>query len=100
MAADSVCNITLESEISHRPRRASLIIWDEIVICLRYCIEAGDRILPIILKSPNFAFGGKCVLFSGDFRKIFHVVHRGSRCMIEFMRFQSSAYTNAWISYV
>ena len=42
------------------------------------------------MKSPNVPFGGKCVLFSGDFRQILPVVPRGSRGMIIFMCFQSS----------
>ena len=88
--ADSVCNISLESEIAHRLRSASLIIWNEIVMCLRHCIEAVDRTLQVVMKSPNVPFVGKCVLFSRDFRQILPVVPRGSRGMIVFICFQSS----------
>ena len=56
--ADSVCNISMESKIANELRRASLIIWDEIVMCARYCIEAVDRTLRVIMKSPTVPFRG------------------------------------------
>ena len=87
---ESVCNISMESKLANDIRRASLIIWDEIVMCLRYCIEAVDRTLRAIMKAPYVPFGGKCILFSGDFRQILPVVPRGSRGMIVFMSFKSS----------
>ena len=43
-----------------------------------------------MMKSPNVSFGGKCVLFSGDFRQVLHAVPRDSRGMIVFMYFHSS----------
>ena len=42
------------------------------------------------MKSKNVPFGGKCVLFSRDFRQILPVVPRGTRSMIVFMCFKSS----------
>ena len=71
-------------------RQASSIIWDEVVMCLLYCIEAVGRTLRKIMKSPNFTFEGKSVLFSGGFRQILPVAPRGSRGMIVFMCFKSS----------
>ena len=88
--AESVCSITMESTLANEIRHASLIVWDEIVMCSRYCIEAVDRTLRAIMKSPGVPFGGKCILFSGDFRQILPVVPRGSRGMIVFMCFKSS----------
>ena len=88
--ADSVCNISMESNTANELRHASLIIWDEVVTCVHYCIAAVDRSLRVIMKSPNVPFGAKCVLFSGDFRQILPVVRRGSRSMIVFMCFKSS----------
>ena len=52
--ADSVCNISLEYKIAHRLLHASLRIWHAIVMCLRFCIEALDRALEIIMKSQTF----------------------------------------------
>ncbi len=72
--AESVYNISIESKIANELRRASFIIWDEILMCQRYCIEATDRALRAIMKSPHVPFGGKFVLFSGNFRQILPVV--------------------------
>ena len=49
----------------------------------RYCFEALDRSLRDILhfNIPNSArlpFGGKCIVFCGDFHQILPVVPRGS----------------------
>ena len=60
------------------------------MMCIRYCIEAVDRTLRVIMKSPNVPLGGKCVLFSRDLRQILSVVPRGSRSTIFFMSFKSS----------
>ena len=79
---DNFCNMSLVSKVANQLRRASLIISDEIVIFLRYIIEGVDRKLRVIVKSINFAFGEKCVVFRGDFRQMLPIVPRGSRGMI------------------
>ncbi len=71
---DSVCSIPMDSKLADSICRAHLIIWDEIVICVRYCIEAVDKTLRTIMQLPNVPFGSKCILFSGDFRQILPVV--------------------------
>ena len=57
-------------------------------MCLRYCIEAVDRNLCVIMNSQHVPFGGSCVPFRGNFRQIFLVVQRGTRGMIVFMCFK------------
>ena len=47
----------------------------------RHCIECADRTLRDISK-VELPFGGKIVLFSGDFRQILPVVRGGSRAQI------------------
>ncbi len=59
-------------------------------MCGRHCIEAVDRTLRAIMKSSTVPFGGKFVLFSGDFRQILPVVPRVSQSLIVFMCFKSS----------
>ena len=58
----------MDSNTVNELRQASLIIWDEVVMCVLYCIEAVDRTLRKIMKSPNVPFGRKSFLFGGDFR--------------------------------
>jgi len=70
-------------------RRTRLTIWDEAPMINRFAIEAFDRSLRDIMKSasegehashvPDISFGGKAIVFGGDFRQILSVVPRGSR---------------------
>ena len=62
----------------------NLIIWDEAPIMNRMCFEAFDRTLRDIMKNVHNAnnanpFGGKVIVFGGDFRKILLVIKKGSR---------------------
>lgn len=55
-----------------------LIVWDEVPMQHRYCIEAVDATLRDLLHR-DVSFGGITVVFGGDFRQILPVVPRGSR---------------------
>lgn len=88
--SDSVSNISLDSQLAQEIRESSLIVWDEVVKCIRYCIEVFDRMLRAIKKCPHVPFGGKFILFSRDCRQILPVVPRGSRGMIVHLCFKSS----------
>ena len=87
---ESVCNISLDSALAAEIREADFIMWDEIAMCVRYCIEAVDRTLRAIVNDPALLFGGKCVLLSGDCRQILSVVPKESRGMILHMCLKSS----------
>ena len=54
----TTCKISVGSELSQEMREADLIIWDEVVICNRYCIEAVERTLRDIMRT-EVSFGGK-----------------------------------------
>ncbi|KAL3639576.1 hypothetical protein CASFOL_017483 [Castilleja foliolosa] len=63
---------------------AKLIIWDEALMMSKYCFEALDRTLRDIMKVSDRAnfdkpFGGKTIVFGGDFRQILPVIPKGSR---------------------
>jgi ATP-dependent DNA helicase PIF1 len=78
----SICNFEGDSDHAELLRQASLIIWDEAPMCHRYCFETLDRTLKDIVTTTNNSrkiFGGKVVVFGGDFRQILPVVPRGSR---------------------
>jgi len=77
-----VCNLTKGSELSDLMKLANLIIWDEAPMAHKFCFEALDRTLKDIMKEHNksdFIFGGKVIVFGGDFRQILPVIPRGSR---------------------
>ena len=88
--SDSVCHILLESALAAKIRDADLIIWYEIVIWIRYCVEAVVRTLRAIMEKPLGPFGRKSILFSGDFRQILPIVPRGSCGMVVHLCLKSS----------
>ncbi|XP_062208448.1 uncharacterized protein LOC133909939 [Phragmites australis] len=63
-----VCNFTKESETVKLLRMASLILWDEVSMTKRQAIEALDKSLRDIMEKPDLPFGGKTIVFGGDFR--------------------------------
>jgi ATP-dependent DNA helicase PIF1 len=48
----------------------------------RHVVEAFDNILRDILNKEDLPFGGKTVVFGGDFRQTSSVVRKGSRAQI------------------
>jgi ATP-dependent exoDNAse (exonuclease V) alpha subunit len=76
--AESRCNIGYRSENAELIRQTSLIIWDEAPMMHKHNFEALDRTLRDIMQQDRL-FGGKCIVFCGDFRQVLPVVPRGSR---------------------
>ncbi|XP_062188860.1 uncharacterized protein LOC133892155 [Phragmites australis] len=77
-----VCNFTKQSEITKLLRMASLILWDEVSMTKRQAIEALDKSLRDIMEKPDLPFGGKMIVFGGDFRQVLPVVRKGTRAQI------------------
>jgi ATP-dependent DNA helicase PIF1 len=77
----SVCTISKQSATAELLRRAALIIWDEASMSKRQAIEALDRTLQDITGCDQL-FGGKVIVFGGDFRQVLPVVRRGTRAEI------------------
>ncbi|KAK9048357.1 hypothetical protein SSX86_032680 [Deinandra increscens subsp. villosa] len=80
---DSVCHLKPSSDIANLLKETSLIIWDEAPMKNKHCFEALDRSMNDLLlvnKSSNDKsfFGGKVVVFGGDFRQILPVVPGGT----------------------
>ena len=75
---NSTCNIHQGSDLAELLHITKLIIWDEAPMCHRYSIEALDKSLQDIMHNNN-PFGGKVIVFCGDFRQILLVVPRGNR---------------------
>lgn len=84
---NSTCAIGRGTMLAGLITRASLIIWDEAPMSHRYCFEALDRSLRDILsvedpQKTSLLFGGKPILFGGDFRQVLPVVEGASRSEI------------------
>ncbi|KAF7841212.1 uncharacterized protein G2W53_003510 [Senna tora] len=80
----SICNIKQGSDLLELLSETKLIIWDEAPMANKYCFEALDRTMRDVLRfsnplSKNLPFGGKVVVFGGDFRQILPVIPKGSR---------------------
>ncbi|KAH1257644.1 ATP-dependent DNA helicase PIF4 [Glycine max] len=79
---DSTCNIHQGTQLAELLNQTSLIIWDEAPMAHKFCFEALDHSLRDIIKhnsKDNTIFGGKVMVFGGDFRQILPVIPRGSR---------------------
>jgi ATP-dependent DNA helicase PIF1 len=62
------CNFTKQSSTAKLLHEASLILWDEASMTKRHAVEALDISLRDILDKEDLPFGGKIVVFGGDFR--------------------------------
>ncbi|XP_057793359.1 uncharacterized protein LOC131009979 [Salvia miltiorrhiza] len=92
---DSTCNIHQGSPLAELIIRCKLIIWDEAPMMHKFCFEALDRSLRDIMRfvNPSSAytpFGGKTIVFGGDFRQILPVIPKESRQDIVFATINSS----------
>jgi lysophospholipid acyltransferase (LPLAT)-like uncharacterized protein len=75
---NSMCSFTKQSGTAELLRRASLIIWDEVAMTKRQCVETS---LQDIMEC-DLPFGGKVMVFGGDFRQVLPVVTRGTRAQV------------------
>ncbi|XP_076956429.1 uncharacterized protein LOC143631602 [Bidens hawaiensis] len=84
---DSTCSIKPGSDDAHLLKETKLIIWDEAPMIHKHAFEALDRTMTDVL-TPNTSinsgipFGGKVIVFGGDFRQVLPVVTNGSRQQI------------------
>ncbi|CAB1113964.1 unnamed protein product [Ectocarpus sp. CCAP 1310/34] len=77
MTPSCVCNISAQTQRAALLRSSDLIIWDELPMTHRYCVEALDRTLKDLMRNDRL-FGGKTILFSGDWRQTGPIVKHGS----------------------
>ncbi|DAZ95306.1 TPA: hypothetical protein N0F65_006559 [Lagenidium giganteum] len=70
----STCNIPVESPLAKLIQRAIIIVWDVAPMNRKFVSEAVDKTLQDACNS-TMPFGGKTVIFGGDFRKRFPLSH-------------------------
>ncbi|PIA24735.1 hypothetical protein AQUCO_57600001v1 [Aquilegia coerulea] len=75
---DSVCSVTKQTIHAELFKRAKLIIWDEVPMQHRFCVEAVDHTLRDI-REINEPFGGVTVVLGGDFKQTLPVITKGTR---------------------
>ncbi|XP_076949290.1 uncharacterized protein LOC143621887 [Bidens hawaiensis] len=75
---DSTCYMDPGTYEAQLLEKTKLIIWDEAPMAHKHGFQALDRSLKDALSS-NLLFGGKVVVFGGDFRQILPVVQKDTR---------------------
>ncbi|KAF8083899.1 hypothetical protein N665_0746s0001 [Sinapis alba] len=86
----SSCTMSHGSDQANLVKESSLIIWDEAPM-MSNCFEALDRSLSdIIGKDSNNPFGGKVVVFGGNFRQVLPVINGAGRDEIVLAALNSS----------
>ncbi|XP_035842078.1 uncharacterized protein LOC110923934 [Helianthus annuus] len=80
----SMCHIRPDGDVAYLLKQTRLIIWDEAPMVHRHAFEALDRTLKDIFVDKSncqsdVLFGGKVIVFGGDFRQILPVIPNGSR---------------------
>ncbi|KAK9665879.1 hypothetical protein RND81_14G142400 [Saponaria officinalis] len=82
---NSTCpGIKPNTELTELLIRTKIIIWDEAPMMHRFCFEALDKSLRDVMRFSadgdcSLPFGGKVVVFGGDFRQILPVIPKGGR---------------------
>ncbi|XP_027082486.1 uncharacterized protein [Coffea arabica] len=78
ISASKVCHISKQSSVSKLIIMAKLILWDEASMAKRDTIEIFDRLLRDVMDS-DLPFGGKVVVFGGDFRQTLPVIQNATK---------------------
>nr|XP_016488730.1 PREDICTED: ATP-dependent DNA helicase pfh1-like [Nicotiana tabacum]XP_016488737.1 PREDICTED: ATP-dependent DNA helicase pfh1-like [Nicotiana tabacum]XP_016488744.1 PREDICTED: ATP-dependent DNA helicase pfh1-like [Nicotiana tabacum]XP_016488752.1 PREDICTED: ATP-dependent DNA helicase pfh1-like [Nicotiana tabacum]XP_016488760.1 PREDICTED: ATP-dependent DNA helicase pfh1-like [Nicotiana tabacum]XP_016488767.1 PREDICTED: ATP-dependent DNA helicase pfh1-like [Nicotiana tabacum]XP_016488777.1 PR len=86
------CNISKQSSLACLIRDTKLIVWDEVSMAKKKMIETFDLLLKDLLNT-NVLFGGKVVVFGGDFRQTLPVVRNGKK---EDFIHESLLYSEIW----
>ena len=74
---DSTCNIHQGTELAELLNQTRLIIWDEAPMAQKFYFEVFDQSLRDIItdkSKSNQIFGGKVIVFGGDFCQILSVI--------------------------
>ncbi|XP_060182827.1 ATP-dependent DNA helicase pfh1-like [Lycium barbarum] len=86
------CNISKQSSLAFLIQDAKLIVWDEVSMARKKLVETFDSLLRDLM-GINTLFGGKVVVFGGDFRQTLPVVKNGAKK--DFIR-ECLLYSNIW----
>ncbi|KAK9148526.1 hypothetical protein Scep_007283 [Stephania cephalantha] len=72
------CNVSKQSMLAKLLLKTHLVIWDEAPMSNKQHIEALDSMLRDV-TDKDIPFGGKVIVFCGDFRQVLPVVPKGNR---------------------
>ncbi|XP_071905593.1 uncharacterized protein [Coffea arabica] len=72
------CQLSKQSSAAKLLFESTLILWDEASMAKRETIEAFDELLKDLMDS-DLPFGGKVVVFGGDFRQTLPVIEQATK---------------------
>ena len=75
---NAVSSLSFQSGRAEVLRQALLIVWDEAPMSPKSALDAVDKLLQDLMHTTE-PFGGKVILFAGDFRQVLPVIERGSK---------------------
>ncbi|KAL3532808.1 hypothetical protein ACH5RR_006329 [Cinchona calisaya] len=74
----ATCRVSKQSALATLIKECKLIIWDEAPMAKRTAIEALNDLLQDLMNSKEI-FGGKVIVFGGDFRQTLLVILQGNK---------------------
>ena len=94
-----MCKISKRSDLAQLIRLCKVVIWDEAPMMNKLTFEVVDRTFLDLMeqvdeRNKNLLFGGKCLVFGGDFRLIPPVIRHGNRAAIVAASFKRSYICN------
>nr|XP_027122232.1 uncharacterized protein LOC113739192 [Coffea arabica] len=72
------CQLSKQSSAAKLISESKLILWDEASMAKRDTIEAFDELLKDLMDS-DLPFGGKVIVFGGDFRQTLPVIEQATK---------------------
>ncbi|XP_071909658.1 uncharacterized protein [Coffea arabica] len=72
------CQLSKQSSASKLLSESTLILWDEASMYKRETIEAFDELLKDLMDS-DLPFGGKVIVFGGDFRQTLPIIEQATK---------------------
>ncbi|KAL6174793.1 hypothetical protein ACLB2K_051439 [Fragaria x ananassa] len=77
----SMCSIGKQSSLAQLVRDCTAVIWDEAPMTIRDVFELVDQTFQDIID-VELHFGGKIMIFGGDFRQVIPVIPKGTRSQL------------------
>ncbi|XP_071939243.1 uncharacterized protein [Coffea arabica] len=78
LSTNKTCQLSKQDSVARLLCESKLILWDEASMAIRETIEAFDHLLRDIIES-ELPFGGKVIVFGGDFRQTLPVIEQASK---------------------
>ncbi|CAN6585852.1 unnamed protein product [Malus baccata var. baccata] len=76
--ASSTCSISIQSDLAELIRKTSAAVWDKAPMAHMFAFETLNRTFKDII-GVDLPFGGKVMIFGGDFQQVLPVVPKSTR---------------------